>query len=828
MRKTWSVLLAAVLATSSVPLLTATPAAADPGPRPEVTKVRPLGISQPLSALGRQTVRTPQAPRSDVIPSPRKPSSPDRIAAIIANGGGPPVTAQPPLPGLEMPGVLDQFEGINNRNGVQPPDTVGDVGPDHYVQMVNLSIQVFDKNGTPAGPAVDSNQVWQAGGGACATTNSGDPIVLYDQFADRWILSQFSIPDSVDFEAPFYECVAVSQTGDPTGAYFLYSFEYQALPDYPKLGVWTNAYLVSYNMFAAKTLNYLGHRICAWDRAAMLAGQTVTELCYDLVQEVSTLPADIDGSTPPPAGSPGYFVGLPWSENDHLTMYRLTPDFTNPAASVLNGPIRIPVAEFTFACAAVSRGKCIPQPQTETSARLESLGDRMMYRLAYRNFGDHESLVTNHTVAMDGDLGFTRQTGLKWYELRNLAAPVPQVYQEGVAADVDGVTFRWMGSTAMDRSGNMAIGYSTSGLAAGSFPSIRYAGRRNTDPLNQMPQAESLIIAGTGVQESQYGRWGDYSSMNVDPVDDCTFWYTTEYIQTSGDSDWQTRVASFRYPSCGKEATAPTSVSGVSGPGSVAVSFAAATGPAGFPVQSYVVTASPGGAQCTTTGLSCTVTGLTNGQPYTFTAVAVNEAGNSPASAPSAPVVPLSVPSAPVGVTASVAGTPGAADVAWLAPDSNGGLSITGYKVSASPGGQTCTTTGTSCTISGLRAGGTYTFAVVASNALGDGPAGVSAAVSLAKNNQTAKVSLPKKIRFDGKTTLLKKTVGTNAGQKAKVRVTVRPKGKKYAKVTKSKKGKVVIQTKGERRLRVRLTLTAPATPEFNAYSKVKRWRVKK
>jgi hypothetical protein len=303
-------------------------------------------------------------------------------------------------------------------------------------------------------------------------------------------------------------------------------------------------------------------------------------------------------------------------------------------------------------------------------------------------------------------------------------------------------------------------------------------------------------------------------------------------VQTTGVVTWQTRIASFRFPSCGKEPAAPASISGTPQDRSVAVSFAQAVAPDGYPVESYTVTASPGGATCTTTvgvtpdPLRCTVQGLTNGQPYTFTVRAANEVGDSPESAASASVTPATVPGAPGAVSAVVAAQPGAVDVSWL-PPADGGSAITGYTVTASPGGASCTTGSTTCTVAGLSPGATYTMAVTATNAMGTGPAGVSSPVSLAKVNQTAQVSVPKRIKPKGKTTLLKRTVVTSAGQTAKAVVKVRPKGTKYAKVTRSSKGKVVIATKGVRNLRVQLTVSAPATAQANAYLFSKRWTVK-
>ena len=275
-------------------------------------------------------------------------------------------------------------------------------------------------------------------------------------------------------------------------------------------------------------------------------------------------------------------------------------------------------------------------------------------------------------------------------------------------------------------------------------------------------------------------------------------------------------------------AGAPSAVSGTPGDKQVKVSWTAPGDNGGSSVTQYQVTASTNGATCTTGGTSCTVEGLANGQPYTFTVVATNDAGDSPASDPSDPVTPRTVPSAPIGVTAGPRG-PGEATVGWLAPSSDGGATITGYTATASPGGATCTTSGTSCTISGLNPGGTYTFYVVATNIAGDGPASQPAPpVGMSKLTQTATVKVAKKIKPDGRTVLLKKAVTTNADQMLRAKVTVGPKGKGYAKVTITKKGKVIITTTGKRNLKVTLRLTAAATAQYNAYSSTSRWKVKK
>ena len=817
----------------------AAPVAADSsGPpvdeSPQVSEVTSLGTSVPLRQLARQTERAtlPSSPRA----ISNRPIPQDRIDAVV-NGGTwvPPVTPTEtgPAPGTEMPALAGSFEGLDNIEGYNPPDTVGDVGPNHYVQMTNVYTRIWDKDGTPLTVAFPNNTFWSGLGGDCATTNDGDPIVLHDQFADRWLVSQFSISGS-----GYYECVAVSQTADPLGSWALYAIPYDDFPDYPKFGVWPDGYYVTYNMFDGS--GFAGSKVCALERDAMLQGDAATVVCFDLAEEWSQLPSDADGSTPPPAGSPNYILSEHWTDNDKLTMYKFDVDWTTPANSSLAGPTYLPVAPYTGACwLGVARGRCVPQPGT--SQRLESLGGRAMFRLAYRNFGDHESLVTNHTVAMDGNTGLTSQTGIGWYEIRDPNAATPVVHQDGVTADPDGSTFRWMGSIAMDGQGNLALGYSTSNATPGanSFPSIRYIGQKIWDPLDQMAQAESVIVAGGGVQSSldttYSGRWGDYSAMNVDPSDDCTFWYTNEYVASDNPGDaWRTRIASFKFPGCdGVVPSAPASISGVSADSAVNVNFAAASTTPDLPIWKYTVTASPGGATCSTTPgtdpdpLTCTVSGLTNGQAYTFTVKARNDAGDGAASAPSAPVTPTGPPGAPQFASATAGNTD--ASVSWSPPSTDGGAAITKYTVTGTPGGATCTTSGTSCTVPGLTNGQSYTFTVVATNAAGDSaPSAASAPVTPTSDAQTATVKTVKKIKSKGKTVLLKKAVTTNAGQKAKVKVTVKPKGKKYAKVTISKKGKVTIKTTGKKKLKVTMKLTASATPTFSAYSFTKKWTVKK
>jgi hypothetical protein len=414
-----------------------------------------------------------------------------------------------------------------------PPDTNGAIGATQYVQWVNESFAVFDK-ATGArlyGPAA-GNTLWSGFGGGCETNNDGDPIVAYDKAANRWVLTQFSVSGS----APFFECVAVSQTADATGAYYRYAFPFENFDDYPKLGVWSDAYYLSTNNF--KGNKFVGADACALDRSKMLVGLAATIQCFQQISSVdSLLPADLDGQTPPPMGSPGYFVDFDSSTLNTLRLWRFHVDFTTPANSTFTGPVTIPVAPFTPAC---NGGACISQPGTTT--KLDSLADRLMHRLAYRNFGDHESLVVTQSVQP----GNGAPSGLRWYEIRDPNGTPTVAQQATYAPDT---TARWMGSVAMDHVGDIALGYSAS---SGSVaPSIRYTGRVNTDPVNTM-QAETIIQAGGGSQISNLNRWGDYSSMTVDPVDDCTFYFTSEYLASDVVvlGTWRTRIGSFRFPGC--------------------------------------------------------------------------------------------------------------------------------------------------------------------------------------------------------------------------------------------------------------------------------------
>jgi len=434
--------------------------------------------------------------------------------------------------GLNFAGVGQGDYGFADRYA--PPDTVGAVGATQYVQWVNDNFAVFNKStgALVMGPK-PGNSLWVGFGGGCETNNDGDPIVQYDKLAGRWVMTQFSVSTT-----PYLQCVAVSQTSDATGAYNRYAFSYgnTAFNDYPKLGVWPDGYYITYNIFN-NAQTFAGSKVCALDRNAMLAGQPATQVCFQLSTSYGgLLPSDLDGTTAPPAGSPNYFMNFGLNS---LNLWKFHADFATPTQSTFTGPTKINVAAFTAACS--GGGACISQ--AGTTNKLDSLADRLMYRLAYRNRGGVESLVVNHSV--NSGTKKTSPTSVRWYEIRTPNG-TPTVFQQGTLSAVDGIS-RWMGSIAMDKQGNIALGYSASSAAL--FPSIRYTGRLATDALGVM-QTENIVQAGGGSQSGTLHRWGDYSAMTVDPIDDCTFWFTSEYLKTSGTFNWSTRIASFKFPGC--------------------------------------------------------------------------------------------------------------------------------------------------------------------------------------------------------------------------------------------------------------------------------------
>src|SRR5436190_9082356 len=474
------------------------------------------------------------------------------------------VDSDPVVQSKLLGGIIDiqppiaTFNGPPNLcGGCAPPDPNGDVGPNHVVVMSNLDFQIFDKTGTSVfGPAAN-NTLWTGFGGACQAQNAGDPVVLYDQLADRWLLSQFTSA------APYLECVAISTTGDPTGTYYRYAISTgNNFPDYPKAGIAPNAYFFSTREFAGGT-TFVGVGAYALNRAQALVGNPAAQVISFLAPPVGAganvgdglLPADMDGIVPPPVANPWYYIGSEDNNGpygaaaDALTVYKFVVDFANPPmssftlASTVNDPM--PFNSILALCGGTRA--CIPQ--SGTANKIDHLGyrQRPLHRAAYRNFGGFESIITNQSVSA-GAGPTTEVSGIRWWELRSPNA-APLIFQEGTYAP--GLTdniHRWMGSIAADNQNNMALAYSASDTPI--FPSVRYTGRLVGDPPGQLPQGEASIVVGTGSQTGGGNRWGDYTSTTVDPVDDCTFWHVNEYVPTTSAAGWQLRIGAFKFTQC--------------------------------------------------------------------------------------------------------------------------------------------------------------------------------------------------------------------------------------------------------------------------------------
>ena len=372
------------------------------------------------------------------------------------------------------PGNGATWEGVGNIDGVAPPDTNGDVGPTDYVQWVNLHYAVYDKaTGNQILGPLAGDQIWSALGNSsdgCSSTNNGDPIALYDRFSDRWLLSQFSFPNGSN-SGPYYQCIAVSTTGDPTGTFTLYAYQVSSnlMNDYPKFGVWPDGYYMTVNDFKNGS-SFSGAGVFAFDRLKMVAGVQSVPMITAGSNPISggttyggLLPASVDGFTSPPSNSPEYFVAIDdtasGTADDTLRIWKWHPDFATPGVGTFSGPVNVPITGFSAALTG------IPQPAKRKT--LDPLNDRAMYRLAYRNFGDHEALVVNHSVDVT-----STQEGIRWIEIRDPGGS-PSVYQQSTYAGSPADTVsRWMGSVAMDHVGDMALGYSKSSSSV--YPTISY------------------------------------------------------------------------------------------------------------------------------------------------------------------------------------------------------------------------------------------------------------------------------------------------------------------------------------------------------------------
>jgi subtilisin-like proprotein convertase family protein len=475
---------------------------------------------------------------------------------------------------LALPTPTVNFDGITEADtvaigqGFLPPDTNGEVGPNHFVQTVNSAFRVWNKSGTPVTPLASLSSLFAPLGAPCGSSNDGDPVTLYDQLSDRWLITQFCIPSGSSSVGPFHEIIAVSKTGDPAGAYYLYDFITQGtniFPDYPHLGVWSDAYYMTVNQFSGNT--YVNPGMYAFDRAKMIAGDPTAAYVYFNANTLYSgqgvsgmLPADLDGYIPPPPGAPcpfAYFTanefGDPAPANtDALRLFDFHVDFATPANSTFTERAGSPLAVAAFDPNTVPAASqnVIPQPAPATAANyLDAIADRLMFRLAYRNFGNKETLVANHTVNASGSAA-TFRAGARLYQLSR-ATPAASwgideqtTWAGALPTDTE---HRWMGSAAQNYLGDLVLGFSVSGLT--TSPSVRYAAKLASDPAGGgLAQGEQTLIAGNSSQGSTSGRWGDYSDLTVDPSDDCTFWYTQEYMNTT--TVWKTRIGKFSVRTC--------------------------------------------------------------------------------------------------------------------------------------------------------------------------------------------------------------------------------------------------------------------------------------
>jgi hypothetical protein len=470
------------------------------------------------------------------------------------------------------PAPLFTFEGPSNQDNfnvhgfrVNPPDPVGDVGKDQYVAMVNLVFSIYSKTGTLLGGPFALGSLWEDFPIEDCSDDSGDPIVTYDEISNRWILTQFTTRFATN---QFYICIAVSHTPNALGSYNLFAFSTgDRFPDYPKYGIWRDSYVVTTREFDSADNESIG--IYALKRTDLHNRNKTPKMVEfhlfgppNLVGD-GLLPADVDGKKQPHPSTPIPIVGSQddggpdGATFDALNIFHLNVKWSKPEDSTFGLTKQIPIAPYDtiYPCSApgppmsgITTRDCLeqPPPANNVNDKLDILSyrQRPMHRLQYRNFGTHETLVTNQSVE-----AMPMQAGIRWWELRNAADPV--LFQEGTWVLPDTV-HRWMGSAAMDRDGNMVLGYSVTN-ATTVFPGIRYAGRAPSDPPGTLSN-EQVMQAGSGVQRTTNSRWGDYTSMNVDPRDDCTFYYINEYYtaasSASSTAGWLTRIGAFKFPDC--------------------------------------------------------------------------------------------------------------------------------------------------------------------------------------------------------------------------------------------------------------------------------------
>ncbi|HUX67641.1 MAG TPA: hypothetical protein VMV31_09140 [Terriglobales bacterium] len=492
--------------------------------------------------IGRGAGRGGRAMARRVPPPPPPPVAPPPVGAAAA-------AIEQTSPGSRPAArLLARFDGLGNGfRGPQgtarlrnPSDNSLAVGPSQVIQTVNSQFAIFDKSGRALEGPVPTRVVFDGFQGECGAVGFGDVVVRYDQLAQRWVwvMPIFRKPAGSGPQTPYGMCYAVSQTSDPLGRYYRYDFARVLFPDYPRLGVWPDGYYLG----TSTGDTVIQKHACVAERAAMLAGREASEQCA-IVDGVNFLnPADVDGRAAPPAGAPELVFAAGGTQLHKIFdaasihYYRFHVDWAQPAHSRLRGPYRIAVAPYHYLCNG-QLTSCVPQPGT--NRRLDAQGDKIMQRVVYRRLGERQSILVAHSVNTRGGGG-----GVRWYEFRLDAGGAPRLYQQGTYAPGGG--FRWMGSLGMDRKGDIAMGYSYGD--GFDFAGQRLTGRLAGDAKGHMTLRETVLASGGAAQTSTL-RWEDYTTLAMDPSDDCTFWYVGDYLKP-GAAGYSTKIGAWRLPGC--------------------------------------------------------------------------------------------------------------------------------------------------------------------------------------------------------------------------------------------------------------------------------------
>ena len=455
---------------------------------------------------------------------------------------------RPPVP------VVASFDGLGvgftslqpSQDGRNPSDNSLAVGPNHIVQIVNSRFAVFTKKGKMFDTtgkliygAVPTNTLFAGFGGQCEARNNGDAVVRYDQLANRWlyVMPIFRRPAN-DSTGPYSMCYAVSAGADPTGPFHRYEFKRPLFPDYPRPAVWPDGYYLP----TSTSDNIIQKHVCVAERDKMLAGLPAREQCF-VIDSVNFLNnADIDGRALPPAGAPNIMMAAGGAQLNHIyedsviRYWKFHVDWKDTTRTRLDGPFNIPVAPYHYLCDG-QLTSCVPQPGTDR--KLDAQGDKLMQRLVYRRVNGHESIVALHSVNTAAGGG-----GVRWYEFRLDKQRNPVLFQQGTFAPDS--FYRWMPSIGMDKKGNIGIGYSFGGTP--NFAGQRFVARLANDPPGRLTFHETVLVEGEASQTNTL-RWEDYTTLAMDPSDDCTFWYVGDYYKR-GSVTYSTRIGGFRVPGC--------------------------------------------------------------------------------------------------------------------------------------------------------------------------------------------------------------------------------------------------------------------------------------